>query len=201
MNAECPRCTEADQAVSVPLALADTTHPLGEPERSLLLPPPPPAPAVVGRSKPAVALYAVAAVITVLGLKSMADGLSGPQDADLAYRLGAILGPLFFSVPLALAGMVVQLTTRRRRVRAAEAGAEARRAVWERCHRVWQAAWLCRRCRTAFFPKGSVTPDFPASPAIAVAQVPSWVTATAERALGVPEPAAVRPVPSGDRSS
>ncbi len=192
MNAECPRCAESDQTVSVPHTLTDAGHPLGAPERGLLLPPPPPVPAAVGRSKAAVALYAVAGVITVLGLMNAANGLPDLEDADASYRMGYLLGPLIFSTPLALVGLVVQLASKRRRVQVAENGAGARHAVWERCHRVWQAAWLCRRCRVAFFPEGSISPDYPASPAIAVAQFPMWVTTTAGRAFGVPNPAGPR---------
>ncbi|WP_371493556.1 hypothetical protein OG871_38655 [Kitasatospora sp. NBC_00374] len=173
----------------MPHALTDTGHPLAAPEHGLLLPPPPPAPAAVERAKPAIALYAAAAVITVLGLKNMADSLPDLRDANASYRMGYLLGPLILTVPLALAGLVVQLATKRRRVKVAEDAARRRRAVWERCHRVWQAAWLCRRCRMAFFPKGAIRPDFPASPAIAVAQLPMWVTTTAEREFSVPEPA------------
>ncbi|MFD0258475.1 hypothetical protein ACFVH7_09395 [Kitasatospora indigofera] len=192
MNAECPRCAESDQAVSVPRASSDPGLPLGAPERALLLPPPPPVPAKTARSNPASVLYTVAGVITVLGLMHLAKGLPDPEVADPSYRLGYILGPSLLSVPLAVVGLVVQLATRQRRVRVAEEAAGARQAVWERCHRVWQAAWLCRRCRVAFFPEGALDPAHPASPALAVAQLPMWVTTTAERVFGVPEPAGPR---------
>ncbi|WP_371476653.1 hypothetical protein [Kitasatospora sp. NBC_00315] len=193
MNAECPQCAESDQTVNVPHALADAVHPLGEPERGRLLPPPPPPPtAAAGHSKPAIALYAVAGVITVLWLMNMANGLPDLEDADTSYRMGYLLGPLVFSVPLALAGLVVQLATKQRRIRLAGDSAGAWHTAWERRHWVWQTAWLCRRCRVAFFPHGAISPDYPASPAIAVAQLPTWVTTTAERAFGVPESAAPR---------
>ncbi|MFC8449290.1 hypothetical protein, partial [Kitasatospora sp. NPDC057223] len=169
--------------------MTDTGHPLGAPEHGPLLPPPAPAPPAVGRSTPATALYVLACVITVFGLINVAHSLPDVKDADPAYRLGFVMGPLVFSAPLALIGLVVQLATKRRRVRAAEEGAKALHALWERRHRVWLAAWLCRRCGVAFFPKGSVTPDYPASPPLAVEQLPVWVTTTAERAFGVPEPA------------
>ncbi|WP_033826166.1 hypothetical protein [Kitasatospora sp. MBT63] len=192
MNAVCPHCTESDRTVSVPHALTDTGDPLPATEHGLLLPPPPPPPvrATAERSRPAMGLYIAAAVVTALWLKNLAGDLSDLQDASPAYRLGYLLGPLFLSVPLAVAGLVVQLSTRRRRVMAGEDGAAKQLAVWERRHRVWQAAWLCRRCRVAFFPMGAISPGFPASPPIAVAQLPMWVTATAEREFGVPEPAA-----------
>ncbi|MCX5208183.1 hypothetical protein OG689_02475 [Kitasatospora sp. NBC_00240] len=176
----------------MPHTLTDAAHPLGAPEHGQLLPPPPPAPAAVARSTPAVVLYTVAGVITVLWLMNVAKGVPDPEVADASYRMGYLLGPLVLSVPLALAGLVVQLATRRRRVRVAEDATRAGHAVWERHHRVWQAAWLCRRCRVAFFPKGSVSPDYPASPAVAAAQLPMWVTTTAERAFGVPEPTGPR---------
>ncbi|MET9618472.1 hypothetical protein [Kitasatospora indigofera] len=172
----------------MPRASSDPGLPLGAPERGLLLPPPPPVPAKVKRSNPAFVLHTVAGVITVLWLMNLAKGLPDPEVTDASYRLGYLMGPLILSVPLAVAGLVVQLATRQRRVQVAEEAAGARHAVWERCHRVWQAAWLCRRCRVAFFPEGAVSPDYPASPAIAVAQLPMWVTTTAERAFGVPEP-------------
>ncbi|MDQ0306693.1 hypothetical protein J2S46_001249 [Kitasatospora herbaricolor] len=176
----------------MPHTLTDVAHPLGEPERGLLLPPPPAAPVAVARSTPAVVLHTVAGVITVLWLMNVAKGVPDPEVADASYRLGYLVGPLILSVPLALIGLVVQVATRRRRVRAAEDATRARHAVQERRHQVWQASWLCRRCRVAFFPKGSVSPDHPASPAIAVAQLPMWVTTTAERAFGVPEPTGPR---------
>ncbi|GAA2745929.1 hypothetical protein GCM10010440_35680 [Kitasatospora cinereorecta] len=194
MNAVCPRCAESDRAVSVPHALTDQGHPLGPAEHSLLLPPPPPpsARAAVARSKPAIALYAGAALLTVGWAQTMSRGL--PADvSDPGYLVGYVVVPVIIAVTMALAGLVVQLATRQRRVRAAEDAAGAQHAVWQRRHLVWQAGWLCRRCRVAFFPKGAIGPDSPASPAVAVAQLPTWVTATAaEPAFGVPEPTAPR---------
>ncbi|WP_407915820.1 hypothetical protein [Kitasatospora sp. NE20-6] len=178
--------------MSVQSALTDTGHPLGEPERGLLLPPPPPAPASVGRSRLAVTLYAVAGAITVLWLMNMANGMPESADDEVAYRMGYLLGPLILSVPLALIGLTVQLTTKQRRARTAENEAAARHAAWVGCHRVWQAVRLCRRCRVAFFPEGAVGPHFPASQAIEVAQLATWVTGTAAQAFGVPEPAGPR---------
>ncbi|WP_431676050.1 hypothetical protein [Kitasatospora sp. KL5] len=173
--------------------MTDTGHPLGAAERGLLLPPPPQAPATVERSKPAAALYTVAGVITALWLMNVSRGVPDLEDADTAYIMGYLLGPLILIVPLALAGLIVQLATKRRRVQVAEDGARAWHAIWERCHRIWQAAWLCRRCRVTFLPKGALGPHFPATPAIAIAQFPKWVTTTAaDRTFDVPEPTGPR---------
>ncbi|RKE23269.1 hypothetical protein [Streptomyces sp. TLI_171] len=107
--------------------------------------------------------------------------------------MGYLFGPLMFVVPLALGGLIVQLTTRRGRIRVAEDTAGVQHAVWERRHRVWQEAHLCRQCRVAFFPKGSLGPDFPGSPAMEVAQLPGWVTTTAASlTLDAPSPTAPR---------
>ncbi|MER8184480.1 hypothetical protein [Kitasatospora sp. NPDC094015] len=192
MNAECPKCATSDLTVGVPYAAADPGQPLRAQEYGLLLPPPVPAPATVERSKPAGVLYIVAGVIIGLWLTSVVRDQGDLEGANAAYRLGYIFGPLFLAVPLALTGLVVQLSTRPRRVRTAEQQAGARRALWERQYRVWQAAWWCRRCRVAFFPEGAVAPGHPASQAVPLLQFPMWVVSTAERVWGVPEPAPIR---------
>ncbi|MFJ1758386.1 hypothetical protein [Kitasatospora sp. NPDC088134] len=193
MNTECPRCATSEQTVNVPHALNDPAHPLPAPEAGQLLPPPPPPPATVRRSTPAVVLYVAAGVFTALWLLNTAN-VPGPEEADAGYRLGALLGPLLLVVPLALAGLVVQLTTRPGRVRAAERGAGAQHALWEQHHRVWRAAWLCRRCRAVFFPQGALGPDSPASPALEAAQLPGWVVTAAAQA---PTPAVMAPTGPG----
>ncbi|GAA4836079.1 hypothetical protein [Kitasatospora terrestris] len=132
------------------------------------------------------ALYVVAGLISALMLTHLGDGLPEPEETAVAYRIGHVFGPLILVVPLALAGLAVQMATKQRRAEAVRESAKAQHALWERRHWVWQAVWLCRRCRVCSVPEGAVGPGSAASPAIAVAQLPMWVTATADRALGVP---------------
>ncbi|MBP0454811.1 hypothetical protein J5Y04_35620 [Kitasatospora sp. RG8] len=176
----------------MPHALADTAGPLDEAARSLLSPPPAPGPAAVKRSGAATVIYAAAGLFAVVGLMGMATGGQDVEGADPGYSAGYYLGAVAVPVLAALVGLVVQLATKQRRVRTAEAGVTAQRAAWERRHKVWQAAWLCRRCRVGFFPEGAIRPDVPASAAVPVTELPMWVTTTAERVLGAPEPAVAR---------
>ncbi|MFG2824866.1 hypothetical protein ACGFX4_36235 [Kitasatospora sp. NPDC048365] len=192
MNVECPHCSESDQTVGVPHALSDAAHPLGPVEHGALLPPPAPAPPKVAHSKVANVLYTVAGLVGAMMVMNLGNGLPDPEETTAAYRAGYVFGPLILAVPLALAGLAVQLATKQRRAEAVRESAQVQHALWGRRHWVWQAVWLCRRCRVCFVPEGALGPGSAASPAIAVAQLPMWVTATADRAPGVPGVSATR---------
>ncbi|WP_327681822.1 hypothetical protein [Kitasatospora sp. NBC_00458] len=200
MTATCPQCTASDEAVAVPEALADARRPLDEPVRAQLAAPLllPPEPEGVGGG--AITCYVLAGLVGLLQLRSLVAEKSRDEEVrDAAYQAGAVLGPWIVVALLLGIGVAVQVARRRRRAAKARAAGLPTREEWspelrdqrKRQFRVWEAAWLCRRCLVAFFPDGAVRPDFPASPAIPVGEFPLWVVTAAERAFG-PEAMAPR---------
>ncbi|MFI8082076.1 hypothetical protein ACIF6L_14970 [Kitasatospora sp. NPDC086009] len=187
MSATCPQCEASDRSVPVSRALADTTEPLEEPVRALLAPPPEPKPARE-LSGGAIALSALAAIFAVVGILSLVRDREDLSGYDAAYRAGYLAGPFILPLILLGAAAIVELVARSRR--RPGSGSPEEEAHRQPHARVWQAGWLCRRCRVAFFPEASIRPGFPASPAIPLEQFPHWVMTAAERAFG----AQARPV-------
>ncbi|WP_406193127.1 hypothetical protein OH807_02195 [Kitasatospora sp. NBC_01560] len=125
----------------------------------------------------------MAGLFVLLGVRALSSGDDG-DPADTAYRAGYSLGPFLLAVLLLAAAGAAQFLARRRRRLTAERQLPAQRELWQRRRQVWQAAWLCRRCRVAFLPAASVGPDVPASSPVAPEEFPLLVTATADRAFG-----------------
>lgn len=177
MDVACPQCGAPDECVPVPQALADVRLDGGV--RALLAPPPEPGPVRVRMHTASIVLFSLAGTFLLLGLLSLLNSTGDLGGADAAYRAGRIVGVFLLPGILTAIGLVVHVKAREKRTWAAEQGLPQRQALWQRHMRVWQAGRLCRRCRVAFFPAGSVRPDAPASPAIPLTHFPSWVMAGA----------------------
>ncbi|MFJ9950663.1 hypothetical protein [Kitasatospora sp. NPDC091207] len=187
MSATCPQCAMPDRSVPVSHALVDTAQPLDEPLRALLSPPPEPPPAREGLSGAAIALSVLAAVFCLLGVLSLIRNRGELAGYDPDYRVGYLMGPFVLPLILLAIAAIVEVVKRSRRSRASGgpgAGTPEEVARRKRHLLVWQAGWLCRRCRVAFFPEASIRQGFPASPAIPLEQFPLWVMTAAERAFG-----------------
>ncbi|KJS59646.1 hypothetical protein [Streptomyces rubellomurinus] len=159
-------------SVSCPLCAA----PLDVRTRALLAPPPDEA---VATSAAATTLFVLSAAFCPLGVVS---ALNDHADAggSTAYQLGYRIGHFVLPAILLAAGLTVRAAARRRRERAMGTNREERRAHRQWQLHVWQAAWLCRRCRVAFIPAGALRPGCPASPAVGLEHFPQWIKATAE---------------------
>ncbi|MFE2724222.1 hypothetical protein [Kitasatospora sp. NPDC059327] len=184
MSATCPQCATPDRSVPVSHALGDTAQPLDEPLRALLSPPPEPPPAGEGLSGAAIALSVLAAVFCLLGVLSLVRNREELAGYDPAYRTGYLMGPFVLPLILLAIAAIVEVVKRNRRPRVSGAGSPEEVARRKQHLLVWQAGWLCRRCRVAYFPEESIRPGFPASPAIPPEQFPFWVMTAAERAFG-----------------
>ncbi|MEV6972607.1 hypothetical protein [Kitasatospora sp. NPDC093806] len=192
MSAACPQCSAPDQSVAVPHALDPAAQPpLDEQTRALLAPPPPPQPAPHRMGGAAICFYSLAGVFALLAVFALTrPRVDDPTSYGTAYALGYFIGP--FLLPALFAGIaaIIHAVSKGRHGRRAAESLPQQQAFWQRNHAVWQAAWLCRRCRVAFFPDGVLRKDFAASPPIPLDQFPLWVVTAAERAYGAAAPVA-----------
>ncbi|MFE6866757.1 hypothetical protein ACFVFS_09380 [Kitasatospora sp. NPDC057692] len=190
MSATCPQCSAPDQSVAVPHALAPTAQPpLDEAARAQLVPPPAPQPGRLRLNGGTITFYALTGVLTLLAVLS----LFGNHDADLdgaepAYVAGYLIGPFLFPLLFLLIAVVLHAVSRKGQHRRLAETLPAQQALWQRHHFVWQSAWLCRRCRVAFFPAAALRPDVAASPPIPLDQFPLWVVTASDRTYGFPTP-------------
>ncbi|MER7705569.1 hypothetical protein ABTX81_22090 [Kitasatospora sp. NPDC097605] len=187
MSATCPQCSASDCTVTVPYALAATTHPpLDEPTRARLAPPPPPAPGP-HKSTVATVFYALAGVFITLSVLPLARALREDlADAGAVEVIAVFLGALTLPGSLLTVGLIARAVSRRRHERAFADDYAVMNASWQRHQHVWQASWFCRRCHVAFFPDAVLRPDFLASPPIPLDQFPLWVVTATDRAYGFP---------------
>ncbi|WP_380280188.1 hypothetical protein [Kitasatospora purpeofusca] len=191
MSATCPQCSASDQSVAVPHALAPAARPpLDEVARVQLLPPPAPQPGRLRLNGGTITCYALAGVFTLLAVLSLLGNRDAEQldGAEPAYVAGYLIGPFLIPFLLLLIAVVLHAVSRKGQRRRFTETLPAQQALWQRHHFVWQAAWLCHRCRVAFFPPAVLRPDVAASPPIPLDQFPLWVTTASDRTYGSPTP-------------
>ncbi|MFE9424784.1 hypothetical protein ACFYNO_17630 [Kitasatospora sp. NPDC006697] len=166
-------------------ALSDPAEPFGPETAKLLAPPAEPRLDDVPQTKGTTALFVIGGILGVLAVMSVL-----PNPNSSATQVLSNLGR--FVLPAILLGVARSKRKEQRRAAMTAPGPAKQAEVdrWRLRMRVWQAAWVCRRCRVTFFPADSIRPDFPASPAIKVAEFPLWVMTATDRAFGPPVTAA-----------
>ncbi|MFI6448667.1 hypothetical protein [Kitasatospora sp. NPDC050543] len=192
-QAACPGCDRSDEVMTVRAAYEDRAGALGGPPWQQVAPPPAPGPPP--RTQPGGGVLAglvIGALLAFIALMSIAE--NGLPAFGNAYQLGHAFGRLV--LPVVLLGIFgARYAVGKNRYREQSAAFQAVTERFRQRTAVWEAAQLCRRCRSAFFADGVLRADFPASPPIAVEQFPLMVATMAERVL---HGTAVRqPVPTG----
>ncbi|MFC9327355.1 hypothetical protein [Kitasatospora sp. NPDC057015] len=175
MSVTCPACAAADETVAVRKALLDSDRPLDPATRQLLSMPSEPG----GTTGGAIVAFVLGGLFGLLGLHALFFG-DGGGSSDVAYQAGYRYGSLIVAAILLGIGLTVHFDHRSRRSDTADEWPRTYEQ-WQQLHRTWRESWLCRRCRVAFLPAGSVRPEFAASAAIPVAQFLQWTVTIARQ--------------------
>ncbi|RKE23309.1 hypothetical protein [Streptomyces sp. TLI_171] len=174
MTASCPACGTADHTVLVSAAVLDPQSALDASVREQLDVPREPK-----LLSPASAVLFTLAGLQILPLLIFLIGLGSDDHRVVLGSLAICVLVLLLAGVFGATGRAVLVAARRRRL--AEGGWPVRYEQWQLVHGVWRAAWLCRGCAVAFFPQGSLRPDFPASPPLRLEHFQDWLTETAKQ--------------------